>query len=136
MTTKLVGYFENWAQYRPGGGKFFPEQIDPSLFTHINFAFGLFGFVTWSVDPTATRTDDQRLTGDYRIQPVEWNDQTALYPALQPLKQKNPTLKTLLSIGGWSINSSDDQPTPGNLHPYGPYTCHLFSHMAADPQGR
>jgi GH18 family chitinase len=136
MTTKLVGYFENWAQYRPGGGKFFPEQIDPSLFTHINFAFGLFGFVTWSVDPTATRTGDQRLTGDYRIQPVEWNDQTALYPALQPLKQKNPNLKTLLSIGGWSINSCDDQPTPGNLHPYGPYTCHLFSHMAADPQGR
>jgi len=136
MTAKLVGYFENWAQYRPGGGKCFPEQIDPSLFTHINFAFGLFGFVTWSVDPTATRTGDQRLTGDYRIQPVEWNDQTALYPALQQLKAKNPTLKTLLSIGGWSINSCDDQPNAGNPHPYGPYTCHLFSQMAADPQGR
>jgi GH18 family chitinase len=136
MTAKLVGYFENWAQYRPAGGKCLPEQIDPSLFTHINFAFGLFGFVTWSVDPTPTRTGDQRLTGDYRIQPVEWNDQTVLYPALQRLKQKNPTLKTLLSIGGWSINSCDDQPNAGNPHPYGPYTCHLFSHMAADPQGR
>jgi chitinase len=136
MAYKLVGYFENWAQYRQGGGKFFPDQIDPSLLTHINFAFGLFGFVTWSVDPTETRSGDQRLTGDYSIQPVEWNDQTVLYPDIQKLKEKNPNLKTLLSIGGWSINSCDDQPNPGNPHPYGPFTCHLFSSMAADPQGR
>ena len=74
MSYKLVGYFENWAQYRGAGGKFVPEQIDPTLFTHINFAFGLFNFVTWSVDPTETRTGDQRYTGDYSVQPVEWND--------------------------------------------------------------
>jgi chitinase len=39
MGYKLVGYFENWAQYRQAGGKFLPAQINPSLFTHINFAF-------------------------------------------------------------------------------------------------
>jgi chitinase len=136
MTKRVVGYFENWAQYRQVGGKFFPAQINPSFFTHINFAFGLFGFVTWSVDPTPTRTGPQRLTGDYTIQPVEWNDQTALYPALQALKQQNGNLKTLLSIGGWSMNSCSDTPNPGNEHPYGPYTCQLFSQMAADPNGR
>ena len=136
MTKRVVGYFENWAQYRQAGGKFFPAQINPSFFTHINFAFGLFGFVTWSVDPTPTRTGPQRLTGDYTIQPVEWNDQTVLYPALQALKQQNGNLKTLLSIGGWSMNSCSDTPNPGNEHPYGPYTCQLFSQMAADPNGR
>jgi GH18 family chitinase len=78
MAYRLVGYFENWAQYRQAGGKFLPNQIDPFLFTHINFAFGIFGFVTRSVDPK-----NPRLTGDYTVQPVEWDDQTQLYPELQ-----------------------------------------------------
>ena len=86
MAYRTVGYYENWAQYRQAGGKFFPSQINPSLFTHINFAFGLFGFVSWSVDPTPARTGEQRYTGDYTVQPVEWNDQTVLYPALNALK--------------------------------------------------
>ena len=137
MAYKFITYFSNWAQYREGGGKFFPEQIDPSLFTHINFAFGMFGFESWSVDPTETRTGDQRYTGDYKIQPVEWNDEDVLFPALQSLKQKNPNLKTLLSIGGWSFNTCDDTPeSAGTKYPYGPYTCKLFSKMAADPSGR
>jgi chitinase len=137
MTYRLVGYVENWAQYRPAGnGQFFPAQLDPALFTHINFAFALFGFITWSVDPTGTRTGSQRYTGDYSIQPVEWDDQQTLYPALQALKSQNPSLKTLLSVGGWSMNSCDDTPNAGNPHPYGPYTCQLFSTMAADPNAR
>ncbi|WP_242903127.1 glycosyl hydrolase family 18 protein [Actinomadura terrae] len=137
MAYRSVGYFGNWAQYRQGGGKFTPDQIDPSLFTHVNFAFGMIGFVSWSVDPSPTRTGEQRYTGDYTIQPVEWNDQQVLYPAMQELKQQNPSLKTLLAIGGWSFNSCDDTPeTAGTAHPYGPFTCKLFSAMAADPGGR
>lgn len=134
---KVVGYFGNWAQYRQAGGKFLPEQIDPSLFTHINFAFGMIGFVSWSVDPSPTRTGNQRYTNDYTVQPVEWNDQTILYPAMQNLKQRNPNLKTMLAIGGWSFNSCDDTPeSAGTAYPYGPFTCQLFSKMAADPNGR
>lgn len=137
MAYKFVGYFGNWAQYRQAGGKFFPDQIDPSLFTHVCFAFAMLGFVSWSVDPSPDRTGEQRYTGDYKIQPVEWNDEEVLYPAMQALKQKNPNLKTLLSIGGWSFNSCDDTPeSAGTKYPYGPFTCQLFSKMAADPGGR
>lgn len=37
----------------------------------------------------------------------EWNDDD-LYPRFQSLKKKNPKLKTLLAVGGWSHESSED----------------------------
>lgn len=121
----IVGYFENWAQYRPHGGKFLPNQINPKQFTDIIYAFAYFGFVDRSVDPS-----NPHLTGDYSIQPVEWNDQSTLYPAFQALKQQNPNLKTLYSIGGWGFNSPDDPMG------YGKYTYRLFSKMASTEAGR
>src|SRR6476661_1741424 len=126
MAYRLIAYFENWAQYRPeGNGKFLPEQIDPSLLTHLNFAFGVFGFITKSVD-----SNNPRLTGDYKLQPVEWNDQTVLYPGIQKLKETNPNLKTLLSIGGWSFNDPQD---PNEI---GKFTYQLFSQMASSATSR
>lgn len=32
-------YFTNWAFYRKGDGKFVPENIDPSLCTHVIYSF-------------------------------------------------------------------------------------------------
>ena len=32
-------YYTNWSQYRPGEGKYLPEDIDASLCTHIYFSF-------------------------------------------------------------------------------------------------
>ena len=83
-----VCYYTNWSQYRPGMGKFFPENIDPFLCTHINYAFGFL-------------TEDG--TG---IKPVEWNDvldyTDGMYKRVTKLKEQNSELKVLLSIGGWT----------------------------------
>ena len=33
--------FTNWAWYRPGVGKYIPEDIDPSLCTHVVYGFAV-----------------------------------------------------------------------------------------------
>jgi GH18 family chitinase len=78
----LVCYFTNWAQYRSGGdgsGKFTPDNIDPNLCTHINYAFA-------------------NLANGVLTQ-FEWNDDTN-YAKVIALKNQNPSLKILLSVGG------------------------------------
>ncbi|XP_061191573.1 uncharacterized protein LOC133199721 [Saccostrea echinata] len=85
---KLVCYYTNWSQYRTGIGKFFPPDIDPNLCTHIIYAFG-------------------KLVGN-KITNFEWNDNddwSNLYGQVNAHKEKNPNLKTLLAMGGWTAGS-------------------------------
>ena len=83
-----VCYHTNWSQYRPGAGKFFPENIDPFLCTHLNYAFA-------KIDRNTNK-----------LAMFEWNDDQ-LYPRFNALKQKNPELKTLLAVGGWNHENND-----------------------------
>jgi GH18 family chitinase len=52
---RVVCYYTNWSQYRPEGGKFFPESIDSDLCTHIIYAFA-------------------KISGD-SVEAFEWNDE-------------------------------------------------------------
>ncbi|ESO85840.1 hypothetical protein LOTGIDRAFT_235784 [Lottia gigantea] len=93
-TTKrnVVCYFANWAQYRPAGGKFLPEDINPKICTHIIYAFA-------------------KLSGN-RLAPTEWNDDLIEYPRglylrVLDLKKSNPDLKVILAVGGWTMGVKD-----------------------------
>ena len=50
-----VCYYTNWSQYRPAPMKYFPEDVDPKLCTHVIYAFAKIGH-------------------DNTLQPYEWND--------------------------------------------------------------
>jgi len=87
---KVVCYHTNWSQYRPGTGKFFPENIDPNLCTHLVYAFAT-------------------MRGNH-LHPFEWNDDSTdwskgMFERFQALKQRNPAVKTLLAVGGWNMGS-------------------------------
>uniref|UniRef100_A0A4X2KIT6 GH18 domain-containing protein n=1 Tax=Vombatus ursinus TaxID=29139 RepID=A0A4X2KIT6_VOMUR len=77
----LTCYFSNWAQYRPGLGRFTPDNIDPCLCTHLIYAFA--------------RMSNNEITT------IEWND----VKSFNGLKNKNRKLKTLLAIGGWNFGT-------------------------------
>ncbi|XP_013400159.1 acidic mammalian chitinase [Lingula anatina] len=86
----LFCFFTNWAQYRQGMGKFFPEQVDPHLCTHGVYAFA-------------------KLNGN-QLAPYEWDDDSTpwkkgLYERFNDLKKINPNFKTLLAVGGWNMKS-------------------------------
>nr|UBY12664.1 chitinase [Eisenia andrei] len=83
---RRVCYVTNWAQYRPSPGTFFPSQTDPTLCTHIMFAFAVVGT-------------------DNKIKPYEWNDDIpgGLYEQTIALKSKQPGLKVSIAVGGWNF---------------------------------
>ncbi|CAF0830914.1 unnamed protein product [Rotaria sp. Silwood1] len=88
---RRVCYFANWAAKRTDNiSRLTPEDIDPFLCTHINFAFGK---VLESLTIAPYEEDD--LKG--------WTlNSKGMYERVLTLKETNPDLRVLLSVGGWS----------------------------------
>ncbi|XP_052761892.1 chitotriosidase-1-like [Mya arenaria] len=87
---RRVCYHTNWSQYRNGPAKFYPENIDPTLCTHIIYSFA-------------------KLNGN-KLAPFEWNDESTpwmkgMYERFGAIKQQNPSVKVLLAVGGWNMGS-------------------------------
>ncbi|KAB5593793.1 Endochitinase 1 [Ceratobasidium theobromae] len=97
-----MAYFTSWSIY---ARKFTPLDIDASTLTHLYYAF-------CDMDP---------VTGTAILSDL-WADQQIAYPGddtsapgnnlygnlkqLYLLKKKNPTLKTVLSCGGWTFSQA------------------------------
>ena len=62
-----VCYYTNWSQYRPAPMKYFPENIDPTLCTHVIYAFA-------------------QISQDHTLKPYEWNDDK-MFKRLAAIKQ-------------------------------------------------
>jgi len=76
---RVIGYYAAWARY----SGFTPDKIDATKLTHINYAF-------------ANISADLKLELGYPdIDPLNISQ-------LKLLKNKNPDLKLLIAIGGWS----------------------------------
>ncbi|RZC36447.1 Glyco hydro 18 domain containing protein, partial [Asbolus verrucosus] len=85
---KIVCYYSSWAIYYGGDGAVQPEDMDPTMCTHINYAF------------VAINSDGSLSAED------EWADiDQGGYKRVTALKEKNSNLKVLLSIGGADASS-------------------------------
>lgn len=89
-----VCYFANWSTYRGVEPSLYPDDIDPTLCTHIHYAFAKINPKT--LELMATEEHDMNWTEVSRM---------PLYIRLYGLKRRNPALKILLAVGGWSMGS-------------------------------
>lgn len=89
-TGNVICFFSSWAWYKPSDGKFFPEDIDPSLCTHIIYSFALLDNETLLM-----KSSD------------EWTDiDNKFYHRVTHLKYTSKA-KIILALGGWMDSSSD-----------------------------
>ncbi|KAE8326142.1 hypothetical protein BDV39DRAFT_193873 [Aspergillus sergii] len=89
-TQRTIGYYEGWAATRVCD-KRLPSDLDISGLTHINFAFAYFHPSSFEVLPMS-------------------EEDVALYPEFTALKQRKPSLKAWISIGGWAFNDATNAP--------------------------
>ena len=91
---RRVCYFANWAPYRDLSPPLYPDHIDPTLCTHIHYAFAKIDPATLSLVPTEEHD-------------MNWTEKAnmPLYIRLYGLKRRNMALKILLAVGGWSAKS-------------------------------
>ncbi|XP_045475619.1 probable chitinase 10 [Harmonia axyridis] len=86
---KVVCYFTNWAWYRQGDGKYLPDDIDPSLCTHITYGFAVLDSSTLTIKPHDSWAD------------IDNN----FYTKVVAYKAKG--LKVLIALGGWNDSLGD-----------------------------
>jgi chitinase len=120
---RVVAYYTSWTIYaQPGIESFKPKDIQGELLTHVSYAFA-----------KPYTSDKGHKVTSYEVSLTDpWADTDYDASSSQPggnfgqllkLKKQYPHLKTLLSIGGWSI-WQEGMPKE------------KFAHLAADPKLR
>ncbi|KAK1145844.1 hypothetical protein N8T08_003790 [Aspergillus melleus] len=82
--SRVVGYYEGWSPNRPCN-PFYPEQIPPNVYTHLNYAFATINPDTFEVGPVSKA-------------------EGALMKRLTALKRAQTSLRVNIAIGGWTFN--------------------------------
>lgn len=100
---RSIAYFTSWCAYR---GSLAVKNIDPTLLTHVNFAFANLskeGEILVGDEATDVHKDFGTELGG------KAEDAYGHFGQFRQLKEKYPHLKVLISVGGWiwSKNFSD-----------------------------
>ncbi|XP_032799136.2 chitotriosidase-1-like [Daphnia magna] len=90
---RFVCYFPNWAIERQKPWQFGVDNIDTKLCTHLVYAFADLDETTFKIKPNNPAVDiDQEF-----------------YRKFTGLKSQNPSLKTMLAVGGWVDSNINDK---------------------------
>ncbi len=107
-TPVIVGYFAEWSVY---DRNFHPADIAADLLTHVNYAFAKISDAGEVEVFDRYAAMEKTYPGDPADLPADGH---GAFRQLRVLKEKHPHLKTLISIGGWTLSGkfSDIASTP------------------------
>jgi len=106
-----VCYFTNWAWYRPAPGKFFPEDTDPNLCTHVVYGFATLDYTelvirvfdSWADVDNGTRQGEQsRVENNIYVYIIRL---AGFYERVVALKRRG--VKVSIGLGGWNDSAGD-----------------------------
>lgn len=110
----LVSYYTAWSVY---GREFYPEDVDVSKSSHINYAFADICWKKFGSRPNACQNEDIPLQQDYVYdgEIIIGDNEVDLdnFAKFRAIRSAHPNLKLMASVGGWSWSKN-------------------FSNMAAD----
>ena len=147
-------YYGVWAYSRPGVGEFWPEDIDVSLCDVIYYGFGnvlndTYEVCSWDpwFDMAMSDGDDPSIKNCVQEKDgVAWPPGCVTDAGLNyckydgmrrtiALKEKNPNLKVLFSVGGWTAGGwifSQMASTAENRHKFIISLVHFLKHFGFD----
>jgi len=155
VESKHVGcYYGVWAYTRPGLGEFWPEDIDVELCDVIYYGFGnvlndTYEVCSWDPWFDMAMSDGQDLSIKNCIQErdgIAWPPGCITDDGLEychydgmrrtiALKEKNPDLKVLFSVGGWTAGGwifSQMSSTAENRHKFTVSIIHFMKYFGFD----
>ena len=101
---KLVCYYGSWSHWRSTIGKLSSSEIDPFLCTHLIYSF-------LNINPNFTVSPNDPYLD------LEGGTRVGSYNKFLALRDQNPKLRVMISIGGWNQGSqvfSNMSLTPGS----------------------
>lgn len=98
-----VSYYAGWSV---GARQFFPEDVDVTKITHLNYAFADICWNKFGTTTTACQTEDIPLQNRYvyngEIVLGDHKEDVGSLQKFADMKSINPDYKLLVSVGGWS----------------------------------
>ncbi|MWC31153.1 glycosyl hydrolase family 18 protein [Paenibacillus sp. MMS18-CY102] len=105
----IVSYYTLWSASETGRN-FKPSEVDVSQLTHLNFAFADLCWRGFGSGAAACKNDNVPLQKDYVFDgEMIVGDPTAdlpLFAEWAAIRDANPHLKLLISVGGWSWSNN------------------------------
>lgn len=104
-----VSYYTSWSLSETARN-FTPEEIDVSQLTHINYAFADLCWKKFGSGPAECQNEELPLQADYVydgeviIGDAEFDLRN--FASFEAIKEANPHLKLLVSVGGWSWSNN------------------------------